>query len=102
MHIFSRPCIVPTRYVWLDRARHKRVTVEPDQWLRFLETRHLTAGFLLLVIIYVILSQGFIKRAIGQYIPQILPSGDQTVSVIGQTIYGCILAVLFGISKLKP
>jgi|SRR3989344_4165217 len=56
--------------------------------------------FILLIIIYVILSQGFIKRTIGHYIPQILPSGEQSVSIIGQIIYGSILAFLFGVSKL--
>lgn len=54
---------------------------------------------LLLVIIYVILSQSFIKRAIGTYIPQILPSDDQPVSIVGQLIYGGILALVFVISK---
>jgi hypothetical protein len=49
---------------------------------------------LLIVIIYVILSQGFVKRTIGKYIPQVLASEDQTTSMIGHLIYGGLLAII--------
>ena len=54
---------------------------------------------ILIIVIYVILSQVFIKRAIGNYIPQILPTDDKPVSIAGHIIYGAILAIFFCLVK---
>jgi len=50
---------------------------------------------LLLIIIYVVLSQGFVRKGIGSYISYINPGQDGYVSFIGYVIYGTILAILF-------
>jgi hypothetical protein len=50
---------------------------------------------LLLIIIYVVMSQGFVRKGIGSYISYINPSQDGYVSLIGYVIYGTILALLF-------
>lgn len=50
---------------------------------------------LLIVVIYVILSQGFVKKSIGNYISYINPTQEGYVSLIGYIIYGSILALLF-------
>jgi hypothetical protein len=54
---------------------------------------------LLLVVIYAILSQAFVRRTIGTYIPQIIPVGDQPVTIVGHLIYGSILAIIFCVIK---
>ncbi len=50
---------------------------------------------LLIIIIYVILSQGFVRKGIGSYISYINPTQDGSVALIGYVIYGTILALLF-------
>ena len=54
---------------------------------------------ILIIVLYVILSQAFIKRVIGNYIPQILPNDDKPVSIAGHIIYGAILAIFFCLVK---
>jgi hypothetical protein len=49
----------------------------------------------LIIIIYVILSQGFVRKSIGNYISYINPTQDGYVSLMGYVIYGSILALLF-------
>jgi len=53
---------------------------------------------ILIILIYVILSQGFIKRTLGLYITQINPV-DGSIPFIGYIIYGTLLAILFIIAK---
>jgi len=55
--------------------------------------------FILIVVIYVILSQNFVKTLVGKYVKYINPCDDGTVSFIGVIIYGIILAVLYILSK---
>jgi len=50
---------------------------------------------LLLVIIYVILSQNFVRRTIGNYISYINPKEDGNVPFVGYILYGVILTVAF-------
>jgi len=55
--------------------------------------------FLLLVIIYVILSQNFFRNFIGKYIKYINPKPDGNVSLIGVIIYGILFAIIYLIVK---
>lgn len=48
----------------------------------------------LIVAIYVIMSQGFVRKLIAGYIPQLNPI-DGTIPFTGYLIYGAILALLF-------
>jgi len=50
---------------------------------------------ILLIVVYVILSQNFVKKMIGTYIAQINPREDGSVSLIGYIAYGVILAIIF-------
>ena len=50
---------------------------------------------LLLILIYVIMSQGFVKKSIGNYISYVNPSDSGYISLIGYLIYGTILTILF-------
>ncbi len=54
---------------------------------------------LLIWIIFILLSQNFIKQLIGKYVHQINPNEDGVVSFLGVVIYGLIFAVLFGLVK---
>lgn len=54
---------------------------------------------LLILVIYLILSQTIVKDTIGKYIKQINPGTDGSVSFVGVLIYGIILAVLYVIIK---
>ena len=53
---------------------------------------------ILLVLIFIILSQPVVKQNIGNYIKQINPDATGKVSQIGIVIYGIILAVLFSLT----
>lgn len=55
--------------------------------------------FLLILLIYLILSQNFVKTFIGKYIKYVNPNDDGTVSFSGLVIYGTILAVIYLIFK---
>jgi hypothetical protein len=50
---------------------------------------------LLLLLIYVIMSQEFVKNLIGSYITIINPTDDGNVSFIGVVMYGVILTIFF-------
>jgi len=54
---------------------------------------------LLIWIIFILLSQNFIKQLIGKYVKQINPNEEGVVSLLGVVIYGLIFAVLFGLIK---
>jgi len=54
---------------------------------------------LLIWVIFILLSQNFIKQLIGKYVKQINPNEEGVVSFIGVVIYGLIFAVLFGLIK---
>ena len=54
---------------------------------------------LLIIIIYVIFSQSFVRKTIGQYITQINPNESGSVSIVGYIIYGAILALVFMVFK---
>ena len=55
--------------------------------------------FLIIVVIYVVLSQGFVRRNIGKYIEKINPDENGNVSIVGYIIYGAILAMIFVLFK---
>lgn len=54
---------------------------------------------LLILILYVVLSQAFVYKALGKYIPQINPDMEGQVSLSGIVIYGVLLAVLYALTK---
>lgn len=54
---------------------------------------------LLLLFIYLLLSQSLVKQFIGKYIPQLNPGPDGTVGFLGVLIYGILLVVLYFASK---
>jgi len=54
---------------------------------------------LILLVIYVILSQSFVKNAINSYVPYIGNNADGSKTFITIVIYGCILATLFMVVK---
>ncbi len=54
---------------------------------------------LVLIFIFVILSQPVVRDTLGRYIKQINPDASGNVSTLGVVIYGTILAVLFQLSK---
>lgn len=54
---------------------------------------------LLLLIIYIIMSQSFVKKAITTYIPQLENNLDGSKTFLGIVMYGTILAVLFTLFK---
>jgi hypothetical protein len=55
--------------------------------------------FTILLLIYLLLSVGVVKKTIGEYIRQISPKEDGSISFIGIIIYGCLLAGLFLLAK---
>jgi len=54
---------------------------------------------LLLLIIYIILSQPIVRETLGQYIQQLNPDMEGKVSFTGVLIYGIILATLYTVAK---
>lgn len=54
---------------------------------------------IIIIILYVLLSQNFIKKFVGKYINEINPSDNNNVSLFGVIIYGSILAFFFTITK---
>ena len=54
---------------------------------------------LLLLVIYLLLSQAIVRQTVGKYIPQLNPSADGTVSFVGVLIYGILLVTVYFISK---
>ncbi len=54
---------------------------------------------LIIVVLYVILSEAFVKNTIGKYVPQINPDFTGRVSRTGVVIYGILFAVLFMVAR---
>lgn len=54
---------------------------------------------ILILVLYVLLSQPMVKDTIGQYVKQINPDMDGRVSFTGVVIYGIILATLYALAK---
>lgn len=54
-----------------------------------------TREMILILILYILMSLGFIKNAIGSYIKYINPASDGNVPISGVIIYGLILSSLF-------
>jgi len=54
---------------------------------------------LLIWVIFILLSQNFIKQLIGKYVHQINPNEEGVVSFMGVAVYGLIFAVIFGLIK---
>ena len=54
---------------------------------------------IIIVVLFVILSQPFIRNTIGKYIKQINVRDDGTVSFAGILIYGVLLASLYSLTK---
>lgn len=51
--------------------------------------------FILLLIVYIILSQPIVKEVIGKYLSQINPDSEGKVEIIGVVIYGVILSLSY-------
>lgn len=54
---------------------------------------------MLILVLYVLLSQGFVKKAITKHITYLQPNQDGGVSMFGIVIYGTILSILYIIFK---
>ena len=54
---------------------------------------------LLILILFVLLSQAFVKDNLGKYIKQINPDMEGKVSLAGVVIYGIVLATLYAVAK---
>lgn len=54
---------------------------------------------IIILLLFIVLSQPAIKDTLGKYITQINPGPDCTVSFVGILIYGVILAALFALTK---
>lgn len=54
---------------------------------------------LIVLVLYVLLSQQVIQETLGKYIEQINPDNDCVVPMVGRIIYGVILAVLYYAAK---
>jgi hypothetical protein len=54
---------------------------------------------LIILVLYIILSQALVKNTLSKYITQLNPDSDGKCSFTAVLIYGVILAVLFGIVK---
>jgi len=54
---------------------------------------------LIILILFVILSQTIVRKLIGEYLPYINPDGSGKVSFVGIVIYGLILSIGFVIVK---
>lgn len=49
----------------------------------------------LLLVVFVVLSQGKVKEFIGNYVPQINPDADGKVAMTGVVVYGVILVAVY-------
>jgi hypothetical protein len=54
---------------------------------------------LLIVIIYIIMSNDAVRKVLSSYIPQIKCNADGSIFFMGYVIYGIILAIIFTITK---
>ena len=54
---------------------------------------------LIILLVYILISQPFVRDTIGKYIKQINPGAKREVSLTGIVIYGLILVVLYSVIK---
>jgi hypothetical protein len=54
---------------------------------------------LIIIVVFIVLSQPYIKNIIGKYVKFIKPRDDGTVPFVGILIYGVILAVIYSLIK---
>lgn len=62
-------------------------------------TTHMLKEMFLIIIIYVVLSQAFIRKNIGKYITYINPDENGMIPIFGYAIYGAFLAAIFVLCK---
>lgn len=83
-----------------DNSNKKNVKIEKKSKFKlFFRIPEFIRDPLLIWIIFILLSQNFIKQLIGKYVKQINPNDEGVVSFMGVVIYGLIFAVLFGLIK---
>lgn len=54
---------------------------------------------LIILVVYVALSQPQVRSAISKYVPQIVPGSDGKVGIAGIIVYGVIIATIFAVLK---
>jgi len=54
---------------------------------------------LIILLVYVLISQPYVRDTIGKYIKQINPGAKRDASLTGIIIYGLILVVLYAVIK---
>lgn len=54
---------------------------------------------LIIFVIYMILSFDVVKKALASYIPQLKPSTDGNVQIVGIAVYGMILGIIYSVMK---
>jgi len=54
---------------------------------------------IIIILLYILISQNFVKNGLGTYIPQILPKQDCSTSFVGTIICGVLLALLYTLAK---
>ena len=54
---------------------------------------------LIIFVIYMILSLDIVKKALASYIPQLKPSSDGNVQLVGIAVYGMILGIIYSVAK---
>jgi hypothetical protein len=54
---------------------------------------------LIIFVIYMILSLDIVKKALASYIPQLKPSSDGNVQLLGIAVYGMVLGIIYSVAK---
>jgi hypothetical protein len=54
---------------------------------------------LIILVLFILLSEAFVQENIGKYIPQVNPCSEGKVSRVGVVIYGLVLVILYMILK---
>lgn len=54
---------------------------------------------LIILVLFILLSEAFVQENIGKYIPQVNPCAEGKVSRVGVVIYGLVLVILYMILK---
>lgn len=54
---------------------------------------------LIILVLFILLSEAFVQENIGKYIPQVNPCSEGKVSRVGVVIYGIVLVILYMILK---
>lgn len=78
-----------------EKLYEKKHITQSQQIMESNDMLNMAKEVVLLVLIYIILSQNFVRQTIGAYICYINPKEDGSVSIIGYLIYGLLLAVTF-------